>query len=138
VAFHEDAGLVVDLLPESHRCFFRIDFLYVPGPPAPAAFNFEPIAPSAAGEILPSPELPLVEPSLLLIQCQQGDPLMRALRLTPDGSPTAIRILPETSSPGEVKSAGAAKAHRRRRGHRSHRSPTDPRCPLPGSPPHPA
>ena len=76
VLFDKDAGTIVNFLPESQGTFFRIDFLHVPGPPAPMTLDLVPIAPTAAGEVLPGPELPLVEPSLLLIECQRRSPLM--------------------------------------------------------------
>ena len=60
VDFREPALLVVDLLPEPQRQFRGINLLEVARAPALPAFDVDPVAASAAGQILPVAEFAFV------------------------------------------------------------------------------
>jgi len=53
VNFGQPPLIVLNLLPESQRCFFGIHFLEVTGKPAGPSGNVQPVTPPTAGQFFP-------------------------------------------------------------------------------------
>jgi len=54
VDFAKPAGFVVNLLPKPTRDFLLVDLFQIAGAPPVVPFKFNPVSPTATGQLIPS------------------------------------------------------------------------------------